>query len=1092
MSMRDRVAIYRRKPSRSRALHIVCIAWLGCLAACSGGHQDPVTEFTTELTLLDDKAPEVKRLLEPGVYLVELRERAIDVRTTIDIAGKQSELLDRTPRHGVMYKVVSLRSPAELRVRVNSVDHASKKGHADLRLARWRRAPDAPASERELGYIAYSAAGEQNVLATPESWALAAEKLNESINHFEAAGDDAARGLVAYTLANLQYAARDEFAAAIRATEIAADAFAQTHDVVGEHNAAALRAAAELDLAAGMDAGTQRAEQSALNDAADRRLKDAAEFFSEQQLPLRAAYAVNMRGIRALNLGDDDAAAGFFSQAVKMARANEDTAEEAKALANLAWVHRLNGLVAQAADEYASLLPIIDPERQAYMYAVLLNNYGHCLIVLGEFDRALKLHTEALELFTKTGKEAERGTELAALGGLYFRVGDAERAIETLRAAIVAHERVSDTRALASTLRVAGNVASTLGQHDMALEHLRRSVKIDANPHNVARTRVLVAAELRVIGELNGAEAELREAIASPNALVRADALAERARLSLAQRNPKSAMADLRAADRAYGELGLEFNRIDINSSLAQLLLAAGDLPGAAAAAEEGVSLVRRIRVNSANPEWRARFLSAQYAPFEAQVAVDLASGPLGDENAAWKGFRTADGIRARSLADQMEHEARAERARADPEADTLRARLTSQQLRLEGRLQRSDADDAGTREIRRDIEETRARLYAHGIQQPAVVSQEATLPGSVHQAQTLLPPDTVVLAYFVGDVASHAWLLDKKGVRHATLEGRERLQRAIDAAASASPNSADARQLGSLLFGKLLEGATGKRMLVIPDGPLNAVPFAALPIPGSGRDLLLDRFVIGYAPSFALALQTTAGRQNLGKRVAVISDPVYAPDDRRLPAVGKGGNFRGPRKPSSNKLTRLPYSALEARAVVNAIGAKDTIELNGFDATPQRVLALPAKDLAVLHFATHALARKDAPERSALFLSEYSPDGALLPESRLTASDIMRSGLHARVVVLSGCATGDGSALRGEGVLGLTYGFLANGSRAVIASLWPVEDASTARFMNEFYRAYGTSGRAADALRSAQLRTRGSATTAVWSSFVVRANGFP
>jgi CHAT domain-containing protein len=94
--------------------------------------------------------------------------------------------------------------------------------------------------------------------------------------------------------------------------------------------------------------------------------------------------------------------------------------------------------------------------------------------------------------------------------------------------------------------------------------------------------------------------------------------------------------------------------------------------------------------------------------------------------------------------------------------------------------------------------------------------------------------------------------------------------------------------------------------------------------------------------------------------------------------------------------------------------------------------------------------------------------------------------------VVLSGCSTGNGGELRGEGVLGLTYGFLANGSRSVVAALWPIEDASTARFMNEFYRAYRASGRAADALRIAQLRTRSSAATAVWSSFVVRANEFP
>jgi CHAT domain-containing protein len=94
--------------------------------------------------------------------------------------------------------------------------------------------------------------------------------------------------------------------------------------------------------------------------------------------------------------------------------------------------------------------------------------------------------------------------------------------------------------------------------------------------------------------------------------------------------------------------------------------------------------------------------------------------------------------------------------------------------------------------------------------------------------------------------------------------------------------------------------------------------------------------------------------------------------------------------------------------------------------------------------------------------------------------------------VVLSGCATGDGSELRGEGVLGLTYGFLANGSGAVIASLWPIEDASTARFMKEFYAAYRAKPDPAEALRLAQQRSRDVASSAVWSSFVVRANGFP
>jgi len=193
-----------------------------------------------------------------------------------------------------------------------------------------------------------------------------------------------------------------------------------------------------------------------------------------------------------------------------------------------------------------------------------------------------------------------------------------------------------------------------------------------------------------------------------------------------------------------------------------------------------------------------------------------------------------------------------------------------------------------------------------------------------------------------------------------------------------------------------------------------------------------------------------------------------------------------------SEPFARLPYTAMEARAVVGAFGASDTIELAGFDATASRVVALRSQPLRVLHFATHAVARSDSPELSALYLSKYAADGSLLPANRLTAADISASGLRADVVVLSGCATGDGSELRGEGVLGLTYGFLANGSRLVIASLWPIEDASTARFMEKFYAAYQKTGRAADALRIAQLQARRGDTSLAWSSFVVRSNEFP
>lgn len=1075
-----------------RTLGLIAIVGVLCTSACTNrSGNDLLPEYSTELILTGEPPAAITRALQRGAYLVEAREIEIDAHMTVSVAGAPTELEDRVPRYGAIFQVVSLDAPGEVRIQLRSADHRTKKGRVQLRISRWNRAPDAPRLERELGFAAFAEAEEQVALATIESWARAADKMHEAVTHFEAADDEPMRAQAAFSLAYLQFESRDEWAATVRATEIATDAFEAVDDEAGVHNAAILRAFAEFQLAEAMNATTQRAEQRALYATADRRLADGAEYFKAHGKPIWVQYAVIMRAVLAVSTGDYDTGAQFLEQSVAMARANDDVSEQAKSLANLAAVHTFQGYTAQAAKEFEALLPLLDAQAQPYQYAALLGNYGFTLIALGDFDRALTLRTQALDIYTKLGEQEERAIELAALGELYFRMGDATRALETLRSAISEQERLSSTNPLAGTLRVTANVASFLGDHQLALEYLRKSASIDGNPHAVARTRVLIATELRELGNLAAAETELAAPMKSTNALVQAAAIEERAHLRIAQKKPLLALEDLRAADQQYAALGLDFNRIDTKTSLSQALLAQHDVNAAADAAREAIAIVSRIRTNSANPEWRARFLSARYAPYEALVAAEFASA---DANATWRTFRIAEEVRARSLSDEL---AAGVARPADPRQEELRAQLTTQQLRLENRIQRQDADEAGTLALRHSIEETRAQLDANRLRSGGVAATQSSLPDALAEVQRKLPANTAVLAYFVGDGVSHAWLLTRNQLRHDALPGREELQRAIGAFAVARGDAATGpagHALGSMLFGNLLSGITETRMLVLADGPLNGVPFASLAVPGAAGELLVDRFVLGYAPSLALAIQNARPARSSNTRVAVISDPVYAADDRRLRSSRGSGNgtLRGAAPASANKFTRLPYSAMEASAVAKAFGSADTIQLSGFEATPERVMQLPSRELAVLHFATHAVARKDSPEQSALYLSEYTADGTLLSDSRVTTNDIARSGLHADVVVLSGCATGDGTALRGEGVLGLAYGFLANGSHSVVATLWPIEDASTARFMNEFYRAYRASGRAADALRAAQLRTRGSAATAVWSSFVVRANEFP
>jgi CHAT domain-containing protein/tetratricopeptide (TPR) repeat protein len=1094
MFVRDRVARYVEKSSRHPVMRVVFAAVaLGLFSCTPPTDADLVTQFSAEQRIAGDVPSVVAFELEPGHYLVEARERDIDVRLTVDASDARQVIEDNVPRHGLHATVVSLKAAGPLRLELTNSEHRGSSGTVRLRVARWRGEADGTPGERTLGFAVFGKAGEDTHTGTKESRTRAVDLLHEAIAHFSVAGDDASRAQAEYTLAHLEYLSRSEYQPAIRAAQRAAEAYDSVGDETGVQNAATLRAAAEIEVAAGMNASTQGAEQRALYLSADRTLTRTAEYFTAHALDVSATYAVNMRGIRAYYEGKYEEGAVYFDRAVVMARAQRDPSQEAQSLSNLAWMHNRLGQIPKATTEYERLLPLIEKDRQPALYSLIAANYGFCLVAMGEFDRALGLHAEAIELAVKVHSDPDHARHLAALGSLYFRTGDMQRALESLRAAMVIQERIGDEGSRASALRVAGNAASTLELHDLALEYLRKSVEIDVDPHSSARTHVLIASELRALGDLRGADAELARAHESTNAFARALVLNERGRLRMAQSRLPESIADLREADRQFAALNLDFNRIDTNTALSQALLTSRDVAGSGAAADLAISIVRGIRVKSANPEWRAHFLAARYSPYEARIAVDFANGE--DAQASWRAFRTAEEVRARSLADQLAS-GTAHGAAADPEGDALRAKLTSLQLRLETRLQKQDVEEKGVVELRRAIVEARAQIDAQRLRRGGVLAGDVQLAASLRELQARIPADTAVLAYFVGDGASHAWLLTRDDLRHAQLAGRASMKRVADSLVATrrmgSPAAATERPIAMELFGNLFDGAKQSRLLVIPDGPLNSVPFAAVPMP-RGDGMLLDRFAIGYAPSLALAVNSTPRSGARPTRVAVVSDPVYAADDQRMRLAGDPpGNLRGPRPASPNNLTRLPYSGLEARTVAKAFGPKDTIQLEGFDATLEKVTALASDNLAVLHFATHAAARRDLPDQSALYLSEYSPAGALLANSRLTASDIDRTGLHAELVVLSGCATGDGSELRGEGVLGLTYGFLANGSRSVVAALWPIEDATTAKFMDEFYRAYRESGNSADALRAAQLKTRDAAKASVWSSFVVRANEFP
>src|SRR3954469_8614061 len=166
MSVRARIVIQIESRMRTRVLAPLCASLL-MLAGCSGSRQELNTEYQADLAVEGEAAAVVTRPLPAGNYLVELREHDIALRLVVDAPGTHVESADTVPRHGVLHAVVRLGAAGNLTVTARSADHATKRGAAQLRIARWLRDAGAPAGELENGYAALASAGELTARKTP-------------------------------------------------------------------------------------------------------------------------------------------------------------------------------------------------------------------------------------------------------------------------------------------------------------------------------------------------------------------------------------------------------------------------------------------------------------------------------------------------------------------------------------------------------------------------------------------------------------------------------------------------------------------------------------------------------------------------------------------------------------------------------------------------------------------------------------------------------------------------------------------------------------------------------------------------------------
>jgi CHAT domain-containing protein len=329
--------------------------------------------------------------------------------------------------------------------------------------------------------------------------------------------------------------------------------------------------------------------------------------------------------------------------------------------------------------------------------------------------------------------------------------------------------------------------------------------------------------------------------------------------------------------------------------------------------------------------------------------------------------------------------------------------------------------------------------------------------------------------------------LADRATIEMATQRVLNSL-RTLDYLPAARAEEQDAlTDLSSLILQPLVEPIGDRRLIVVADGALTYLPFQVLPLLRNGavNRLLEDREVVAL-PSMSVlaALRNREDTEPPTKWLAAFADPVFEKTDPRLAnIVGNDDAGRDSdvlarslltRSSLTGPLSRLSYTLQEATAIADlvpdeAVSEADPLVAVGFEASRDKVLGSALGDYRFLHFATHGKVDTEIPALSALVLSRFDENGEA-QDGYLRLHDIFNMKLNADLVVLSACQTGLGTNILGEGLVGLTQGFLYAGARSLLVSLWDVPDRATAELMTLFYGQILEHGLSpAAALRNAQ-----------------------
>ncbi|HYX24913.1 MAG TPA: CHAT domain-containing tetratricopeptide repeat protein, partial [Thermoanaerobaculia bacterium] len=819
--------------------------------------------------------------------------------------------------------------------------------------------------------------------------------------------------------------------------------------------------------------------------SAYQRALDIARKIGDESMQ---ASALSNLGLLASDEGEPRKAIELQLQALELAR--KAGKPEQMILSNLGYAYKQVSENQRAIDFYKKTLETARSAGDGKLEALAFNQLADLYSTLGDFEKSLSQYQAALALNRATGDRPDEARTLANLGTVFEHLGRFEEARSSYQRALRLAREVKDEETQTQALISQASLALKLGQPAQALKLAQQTVPLAQGSHERE------AASHFALGLAYGGLSD-----------------------------PPAARRELQAAlalDHQWGDLPAE---ADATLALARLEKDAGDLPAALTRVRSALDIVESLRARVVDQGLRTSFSAARQDYYELQIETLMA---LQDQRPREEAFaadalKASEGARARTLLEVLKESEADVREGADPDL-VQRERQAGEEVnhqewarvKLLGQEKpdRAKLEEAGQRveEALDEYQRVQASLRESSPRY-AALTQPQPLGVAAIQAE-LLDGQALLLEYSLGAKRSYLWVVGPHSLQGFKLPGRDTIEKTArhyyemltvrnarqpdeslpkwKARIAAGDVEAEraGRQLSRLILQPAAQLLRDQPLLVVSDGALQYIPFAALPVPGSGEPLGTRHEVVSLPSATALAALRRELRERTPapRELAVFADPVFQRSDPRLkllqigPLGQKGPPPQSPLRSAARTdrdtldvslLRRLPFSEKEAETIAALLPAAQVFRATGFDASRSKVTGSELKGFRKLHFATHGVLDSRHPELSGLVLSLYDEHGRP-QDGVLRLNDIYNLRLGADLVVLSACRTALGKEVRGEGLIGLTRGFMYAGAARVLATLWSVEDQATAELMGNFYRGMLREELSpAAALRKAQLEMR-------------------